>query len=76
MPTKNKSTPVTFGQVVREMRDDEEWTQYRLAKEAGISATYLAELEIDEKGPSLEIAAKIAKAFGVGLAVFDDVYGL
>lgn len=40
-------------------------TQFELAEKMGISTTYLAELEISKKAPSIEVVEKLCKALGI-----------
>jgi transcriptional regulator with XRE-family HTH domain len=46
-------------------RDDQGWTQAKLAEEIGLSLTYIAELEIAKKSPSIEVVQKLADALGL-----------
>ena len=40
-------------------------TQFELAERMGISTTYLAELEIAKKAPSIEVVEKLCLALGI-----------
>lgn len=40
-------------------------TQFELAERMDISTTYLAELEIAKKAPSIEVVEKLCKALGI-----------
>lgn len=44
--------------------------QYELAKKAGISNTYLSDIEVGRTSPSLKTLDKISKALGVDIKVF------
>jgi DNA-binding XRE family transcriptional regulator len=52
-------TPLAFG------RKRSGRTQVALAREAGISQPFLAELESGAKSPSLDVLVKLARALGV-----------
>lgn len=44
--------------------------QYELAKKAGISNTYLSDIEVGRTSPSLKTLDKIAKALEVDIKIF------
>lgn len=67
---------MTLAARIRDRRQKAGLTLDQLAKKAGISKTYLWELESDEAGekkPSADVLLKIAKALGTTLA---DLMGL
>ena len=51
--------------------DNEEMTQKRLADKAGVTRQTIIAIEQGRYAPSLPLAFKIARAFGVGI---DDVF--
>ena len=55
------------GEAIRRSRAALGWTQVQLATEAELSANYVARLERGELGPSLFVAARLARAMGVAL---------
>lgn len=55
------------GESIRRARGALGWTQVQLATEAELSANYVARLERGELGPSLFVAARLARAMGVPL---------
>lgn len=57
----------SLGARITKLREDREWTTYRLAKNSGLSYSYLAALEEDKHSPSLEVLEKIATGFGLEL---------
>jgi transcriptional regulator with XRE-family HTH domain len=62
-----------FGQRVRELRDAQEWSQERLAQEAGVNRTYLGDVERGERNLAIENLARLAGAFQLSLSeLFDD----
>lgn len=58
---------MTFGQSIRQHRKRAGLTQAGLAGAAGLTATFVAMLERDEKSASLDSARRIARALGAGL---------
>jgi len=50
---------------IREVRVDKKMSQSELARKAGISQSYLSELESNKKSPTLRQLCKIANALGV-----------
>lgn len=53
------------GEKIRQMREERSWTLSELAEKAGLSASYLSELERGETNPSLKTIQKIASALNV-----------
>ena len=66
-PTKGKKSPdaVKFGTRVRELRHAREWTQERLAEEAGLNVVQVSHLERGRNDAKLSTILRLAKAFGV-----------
>jgi transcriptional regulator with XRE-family HTH domain len=58
---------VLFGQSLRRLRTERDWSQDRLAEAAGITLNYVGNLERGEQGPSLHILIRLAQAFDVDL---------
>lgn len=52
------------------LRDKNEWTNYRLAKNAGLSETTIANIYKRNNLPSLDTLETICKAFGLSLSQF------
>lgn len=67
MPRRTKKAPeaVAFGATVREYRNAKEWTQERLAEEAGVSALQVGFIERGENVPKLTHIIRLAKALRV-----------
>jgi putative transcriptional regulator len=62
-------TPITNG--IRRMREQGGITQQALAEACGVTRQTIIALEAGRYAPSLELAFRIARAFGVGVeAVF------
>ncbi|WP_142415460.1 helix-turn-helix domain-containing protein [Hathewaya massiliensis] len=59
----------SIGEKIKEYRKLSKLTQEQLAKIAGISASYLQQLELEQKGnPSIETLTKIAKALNIPIS--------
>lgn len=70
-PAKSGGTPVTNR--IRELRFHAgEMTQQQLADLAGVSRQTIVAVEQGRHAPSLELAFRIARAFGVGV---EDAFG-
>jgi transcriptional regulator with XRE-family HTH domain len=54
-----------FGQTVRQRRASRGWTQEDLADAAGLTATYVGQVERGDKVPSLTVVLKLARGLGV-----------
>ncbi|HHY95896.1 MAG TPA: helix-turn-helix transcriptional regulator [Firmicutes bacterium] len=57
---------------LKRLREAKGWTQTRLARESGVSQTYISELEAGKSIPTIVIAQKLARALGVPLADLVD----
>ncbi len=57
----------TIGGRVAFLREKRKWTQKRLAQEAGISITFLSEIENDKRTMGSEVLLNIADALGATL---------
>lgn len=56
------------GARVRTAREELRWSQERLAFESGLHRTYLSQLELGLRNPSICVALRIAKALGISLS--------
>jgi transcriptional regulator with XRE-family HTH domain len=54
-----------YGRAIRSIRDERGMTLEALAEAAGVSASYLSEVERGLKRPSTDVVAKVADAFGM-----------
>jgi transcriptional regulator with XRE-family HTH domain len=61
-------TLAALGRAVRTLRDERGMTQSDLADAAGISTQHLSHIERGLRNPSVEVAARIARALGVALS--------
>jgi transcriptional regulator with XRE-family HTH domain len=58
----------TFGNNVRELRSRAGLTQLELAHEASLDLSYMSDLELGKRNPSLGVILKLAKGLGCDLA--------
>ena len=61
---------MNVGKRITEYRQARGWTVNRLANMAGISQSYLRELELGNKQPTVEYLGYVCDALGVTLAEF------
>lgn len=54
-----------FGATVRRIRIAREWTQEDLADAAGLTTTYVGQIERGNKVPSLTVVLKLARGLGI-----------
>ena len=54
-----------FGTTVRRLRTDRGWTQEDLAHAAGLTTTYVGQVERGDKVPSLTVVLKLARGLAV-----------
>ena len=54
-----------FGEIVRSVRKEHVWTQEDLAERAGLTTTYVGQVERGDKVPSLTVVLKLALALEV-----------
>lgn len=65
MTDRTSEGSLDYGQAVRTLREERGMTLEALAETAGVSASYLSEVERGLKRPSTDVVAKIADAFGM-----------
>lgn len=51
---------------IKELREQKEWTQLQLAKEAGLAKPLISMIETGERFPSDDVLKKLCVAFAVG----------
>jgi transcriptional regulator with XRE-family HTH domain len=56
-----------FGSNLKKVRKENKFTQFELAKEIGISRTYLSDLENNRYSPSLKTAQSLADKLNVSI---------
>ena len=64
-----RSLPMAFGKAVRRLRSERGFSQEKFAAKAGISRTYMSEIERGVTLVSLDSIARISKALGMSLSV-------
>jgi XRE family transcriptional regulator, regulator of sulfur utilization len=64
-PRSGTDAAAALGRRVRQLRDRKGWTQEDLAGHAQIQRTYLAEIELGKRNPTVQ---KLANAFHLGIA--------
>jgi len=58
-----------LGAMIRRLREEKGWTQAKLAARAKVTQGYIAQLEAGTRQRlSLEVADRLARALGVGVA--------
>jgi len=62
---KEKSVEKSFGQVLRQLREEHGLSQEELGLESGYHRTYISLLERGQKNPSLQTIFQLAKALNV-----------
>jgi DNA (cytosine-5)-methyltransferase 1 len=73
MPKKDPFS-VEFGHRVRRLREAKGISQEDLAFQAGLHRTYIGGVERAERNPTIQSAARLAKALGVDVAeLFDEI---
>lgn len=50
---------------LKALRVKKGWSQSRLARESGVSQTYISELEAGKSAPTVPVVQKLARALGV-----------
>jgi transcriptional regulator with XRE-family HTH domain len=67
--------PVSETQILRQLaeriktlREARGWTQEQLAERAAMQRSYLADLELGRRNPSVRTLVKVANAFGIAVA--------
>ena len=73
--SNNKVTKMTLGEKILRLRKEKKWSRKELAKMIGTSGPVLGRYERDEITPSVEVAKKLAEAFGVTLDYLVDETG-
>lgn len=61
-----------FGERVKRLRQERNWSQQELSLRSGISTPHISSIERGKRFPSLDYARKIADALGVGLLALCD----
>jgi transcriptional regulator with XRE-family HTH domain len=57
---------------IRELRDAKGWTQEQLADRAAMQRSYLGDLELGRRNPSVRTLVKLANALGIAVSELLD----
>jgi len=63
-----------FGSAIRRVRSERGWSQERLAEAAGLTTTYVGQIERGVRIPSLTVVLKLARGLGVTPSALLDVF--
>ncbi|MDK1716394.1 helix-turn-helix domain-containing protein [Dellaglioa algida] len=63
---------MTTGERIKKLRKDRGLTQSELAKEIGISRSYMSEIESDKRNMSIKTLTKIATGLDISLSFLLD----
>lgn len=67
---------IQFGRALRQEREQHQWSQERLAGEAGLNRSYLGEVERGAAVPSLVTIIKLARALQISPTRLLDASGI
>ena len=56
---------IPFGKILRELRNDRNWSQKQLADKLGLSDSQVAHYETEDRLPSLQVIINASRVFGV-----------
>lgn len=59
---------MNFGEKLRQLRQERQWTQPDLAEKLGIEQSWLSKIENDKSAPSSDLLQKIEQAFAIPLS--------
>lgn len=57
----------SIGKRIAEKREEKGWSRYKLAKETGISTSYIRPIEEDKHSPTLDVLIKISTVLDVSI---------
>jgi transcriptional regulator with XRE-family HTH domain len=69
----NEHLYIEFGQRIRQLRQERDWSQEQLADETGFHRTYIGMIERGERNISLNNMAVFAKVFKMNLSELLDL---
>lgn len=72
LSAKVEARSPSFGSVLKRIREAQQITQTDLAEKSKVAVSSIIQYESGRRSPSLAVAAKLAKALGVGLERFAD----
>lgn len=59
---------IKFGERIRSLRKEQDWSQEKLANETGFHRTYIGMIERGERNPSLININVFAETFGISIS--------
>lgn len=62
-----------FGSILRQLREDNNWTQEDLAAELECDRAYVSQLERGLKNPSLQTMVKLARVLSVNVKFAEQI---
>ena len=63
-----------FGSAIRRLRSERGWSQERLAEAAGLTTTYVGQVERGLRTPSLTVVLKLARGLSLSPSALLDVF--
>ncbi|MFU1797650.1 helix-turn-helix domain-containing protein [Paenibacillus azoreducens] len=57
----------SIGKRIAKKREEKGWSRYKLAKESGVSTSYIRPIEEDRHSPSLDVLIKISTVLDVSI---------
>lgn len=57
----------SIGKRIARKREEKGWSRYKLAKESGISTSYIRPIEEDKHNPSLDVLIRISTVLDVSI---------
>lgn len=60
------------GKRIKQLREQKNYTINKLANEAGVSQSYLRDIELENKNPTIEFLSLICKTLNISLKDFFD----
>lgn len=66
------TTSEAFGIVLKELREERNLSQSKLAEESKLSRSYIVRLEKGERNPTIETLFRISKTLNIHSTVFID----
>ena len=68
MPVSETHVLQQLAKRIKALREERLWTQEQLAERAAIQRSYLGDLELGRRNPSVRTLVKVANAFGVAVS--------
>lgn len=72
MPVSETQILRQLAERIKALREARGWTQEQFAERAAIQRSYLGDLELGRRNPSVRMLVKVANAFGIAVAELLD----